>query len=103
MEDKKRILIPLKILDKIQEDNENARKLEESITGICKEGISFEQVFYILFFDAHPLAFRVDDSIDLGKSILCLQLYLMVCNSSLTVWRDRCSRFKTRENVQIFL
>ena len=30
MNDKKRILILLLILDKIQEDNENARKLEES-------------------------------------------------------------------------
>ena len=57
MNDKKRILILLLILDKIQEDNENARKLEESATTICKEeGISLEQVFYILFFDAHPLA-----------------------------------------------
>ena len=57
MNDKKRILILLLILDKIQEDNENARKLEESVAAICKEeGISLEQVFYILFFDAHPLA-----------------------------------------------
>ena len=57
MNDKKRILILLLILDKIQEDNENARKLEESVMAICKEeGISLEQVFYILFFDAHPLA-----------------------------------------------
>ena len=58
MNDKKRILILLKILDKIQENNKNARKVEESITTICKEeGISFEQVFFVLFFD--PLAFRV--------------------------------------------
>ena len=43
MNDKKRILILLKILDKIQEDNKNARKVEESITTICKEeGIPFE-------------------------------------------------------------
>ena len=57
MNDKKRILILLLILDKIQEDNENARKLEEPVMAICKEeGISLEQVFYILFFDAHPLA-----------------------------------------------
>ena len=57
MNDKKRILILLLILDKIQEDNENASKLEESVMAICKEeGISLEQVFYILFFDAHPLA-----------------------------------------------
>ena len=54
MNNKKRILILLKILDKIQEDNEDARKkIEKSTTAICKEeGISFEQVFYILFFDA---------------------------------------------------
>ena len=38
MEDKKRILILLKILDKIPEDNENARKVE----------LYF--VFYILVF-----------------------------------------------------
>ena len=43
MNDKKRILLLLKILDKIQEDNKNARKVEESITTICKEeGIPFE-------------------------------------------------------------
>ena len=59
MNDKKRILILLKILDKIQEDNKNARKVEESITTICKEErIPFELVFYILFFD--PLAFIVE-------------------------------------------
>ena len=60
---RKRILILLKVLDKIQEDSENARKVEESIAAICKEeGISFEQVFYILFFDPHLLAFRVENS-----------------------------------------
>ena len=59
----KRILILLKILDKIKEDNEDARKkIEKFITTICKEeGISFEQVLYILFFDAHPLALRVEN------------------------------------------
>ena len=53
MNDKKRILILLKILDQIQNDNEDARNCtEKSITTICKEeGIYFEQVFYILFFD----------------------------------------------------
>ena len=50
MNDKKRILILLKILDKIQEDNENARKVEEPITTICKEEISFEQVFFYFVF-----------------------------------------------------
>ena len=54
MNDIKRILILLKILDKIQEDKEDSRrKIEKSNTAICKEeGISSEQVFYILFFDA---------------------------------------------------
>ena len=52
--DKKRILMLLKILDQIQQDNENARNgIEKSITAICKvQGISFEQVFYVLFSDA---------------------------------------------------
>ena len=60
--DKKRILVLLKILDKIQQDNEDARNgIEKSISTICKEeGISFEQVFYVLFFDAHLSAFRVE-------------------------------------------
>ena len=54
MNDKRRILILLKILDQIQQDNEDATNgIEKSIATICKEeGISFEQVFYILFFDA---------------------------------------------------
>ena len=61
MNDKKIIFILLKILDKTQEYNENAKKVEESVTAICKEeGISFEQVFYILFFNAHLPAFRVE-------------------------------------------
>ena len=52
MNDKKRISILLKILDQIQQDNEDARSgIEKSITAICKEeGPFFEQVFYILFF-----------------------------------------------------
>ena len=52
MNDKKRILILLKIIDHIQQDNENARNVGKSIAGICKEDIYFERVFYILFFDA---------------------------------------------------
>ena len=61
MNDKKRILILLKILDKIQEDSEDAKKkIEKYITAMRKEeAISFEQVFYVLFFDA--LAFRVQN------------------------------------------
>ena len=60
MNDKKRILIISKILDQIPQDNEDARNdIEKSIATICKEeGISFEQEFYILFFDAS--AFRVE-------------------------------------------
>ena len=58
--DKKIILIILKILDQIQQDNEDASEIEKSISRICKEeGISFEQVFYILFFDA--LALKVEN------------------------------------------
>ena len=61
MNDKKIFFILLKILDKIQEYNENTKKVEESATEICKEeGISFEQVFYILFSDANHPAFRVE-------------------------------------------
>ena len=50
MNDKKRILVLLKILDQIQQDNEDARNgIEKSMSTICKEeGLSFEQVFYIL-------------------------------------------------------
>ena len=61
MNGKKGILVFIKILDQIQEDNEEARNsIEKSISMICKEdGISFEQVFYILFFDT--LAFRVEN------------------------------------------
>ena len=39
MNDKKRILILLKIIDHIQQDNENARNVEKSIAGICREFI----------------------------------------------------------------
>ena len=61
MNDKKRILVLIKILDQIQEDNEEARNsIEKSISMTCKEeGIPFEQVIYILFFDT--LAFRVEN------------------------------------------
>ena len=61
MNDKKRILVLLKILDQIQQDNEDAQNgIEKSISTVCKEeGISFGQLFYILFFDA--LAFRVEN------------------------------------------
>ena len=53
MNDKKRNLILLRILEQIQQDNKNPKYgTEKSIATICnEEGISFEQVFYILFFD----------------------------------------------------
>ena len=61
MKDKKRISILLKITDQIQNDNEDARNdFEKPMSMICKkEGISYEQVFYILLFDG--LAFRVEN------------------------------------------
>ena len=61
MNDKKRILILLKILDKIQEDIEDARKkTEKPITAMQKEeAISFEQVFYILFSDALTFEYKI--------------------------------------------
>ena len=51
MNNKKRISILLKIIDQIQNDNEDARSdIEKSIATIFKEeGISFEQAFSILF------------------------------------------------------
>ena len=50
---KKKKMILLKMLDQIQQDNEDARDgTEKSIATICnEEGISFEQVFYMLVFD----------------------------------------------------
>ena len=50
---KEGILILLRILDQIQQDNEDARNvIEKSIATFCEEeGISFEEEFYILFFD----------------------------------------------------
>ena len=53
-ERQKENLILWKILDQIQQENQDARNgIEKSIAAICKEvGISFEQVFYNLFFDA---------------------------------------------------
>ena len=49
MNDKKRIFILLKSLDKIRQDNEETiNGTERPITTNCKEdGISFEQIFYL--------------------------------------------------------
>ena len=58
MNDKKIILIVLKILDQIQQDNENARKgIEKSIAAISKEE-SFLFFFFMLYLLVinHPLA-----------------------------------------------
>ena len=74
MNDKRRILILLKILDQIQQGNQDARNgTEKSVATICKEeGISFEQVFYILyitffivvlFFIFFIVAFRIENSL----------------------------------------
>ena len=62
MNDKKKILILLKILDQIQQYSEDARNgIKKSMATICKEeGFSFEQssilyiyiYIYIFFFDA---------------------------------------------------
>ena len=53
MNDKRRISILLRILENMQQHNEDARDgIVKSVATICnEEGISFEQVFYILFFD----------------------------------------------------
>ena len=104
MNDKKRILILLKILDKIQEDNKNARKVEESITTICKEEVFLLNKYSLFCFLILQL---LEQRIYLRSTDNYLNslfaVIVMICNSSLAVWRDRCSRFKTRENVQIFL
>ena len=51
MNDKKRILILLKILDQVLQDNQDAKKLHRKIynNNCIEEGISFEQVLYILY------------------------------------------------------
>ena len=70
MNDKKRILILLKILDQTQNDNEDARNCtEKSITTICKEegfllnrySIFCFLMLYLLTIK-HPSAFRVENS-----------------------------------------
>ena len=91
-------MILLRILDQIQQDNEDVRsKIGKSITTICKEeGVSFEQIFYICFLILHLLAinhllaFRVeifsfyfrptDNSLN--------SLSAVIGNSCLAVWRD---------------
>ena len=54
MNDKRKNLILWRILNQIQQGNKDARDgINKSVAIICKEeGISFEQVFYILFSDA---------------------------------------------------
>ena len=85
----------LKILHQIQQDNKDLiKKFEKSFTATCKEeGISFEQVLlcFLMVYSLLILAFYGREFF-LGQpitlSILCLQLYVMICNSSLLVWRD---------------
>ena len=49
---KQTFFILLRIFDQIQQENEDARDgINKSVSIICnEEGISFEQVLYILFF-----------------------------------------------------
>ena len=75
MNDKKKFLILLKILDQIQQYSEDARNgIKKSMATICKEeGFSFEQssILYIYIYICflmlyllvinHPLAFRVEN------------------------------------------
>ena len=53
MNDERRNFILLIILDQIQQDNEDDRDgIDKSVAKISnEEGNSFDQVFYILFFD----------------------------------------------------
>ena len=84
---KRRILIFLNIFYQIQQDNQDAiNGIEKSIATICKEeGISFEQLFYILyllfFIVVFVLSFQSREFI-LGQpitfKILYLQLYVMI-------------------------
>ena len=52
MNDKKRILILLKILDQIQQDNQDAKNCtEKSVTKICREeGIYRTGILYFAYF-----------------------------------------------------
>ena len=70
MNNKRRIVILLKILGQIQQDNKDARNgIEKSIATIFKEeGISFEQVFHILFYAVFTLSFSSREFI-LGQPI----------------------------------
>ena len=72
MNNKRRNLILLRILDQIQQDNKDARdSIEKSIATICdEEGISFEQVFYILFFDAVFISNKSSFSFKIREFIL---------------------------------
>ena len=54
MNEKRVHFILLRVLDQIQQGNKDVRYgIDKSVARICnEEGISFEQVFYILFLDA---------------------------------------------------
>ena len=66
MNGKKRILILLKFLDQIKQDNEEASSgIERSVSQFAKKRVFLLNMYFIFcFFDAavvtnHPLAFRV--------------------------------------------
>ena len=68
MNDKKRILIPLNILDHIKQDNEEASSgIERSISKFAKKRVFLLHRYFIFcFFNAalvinHLLAFRVEN------------------------------------------
>ena len=64
--DKRNNFIFSRILDQIQQDNADARdSINKSVVTICnKEGISFEQVFYILFSDAIFIILHFDQLLE---------------------------------------
>ena len=52
MNDKRENFILLRILEQIQQDSADARDINKYEATICnEEGIAFEQVFNILFYD----------------------------------------------------
>ena len=91
MNDKRRILILLKILDQIQQDNQDARNaIEKPITTTRKEeGISFEQVFYTLYILFFIVVFTLSFFHSRSTDNFLNSLSAVICddmNSSLAVW-----------------
>ena len=53
LKDKKRIEILLKVIKRIYDKNPEMQKsIDSSMIAVCKEGVSLEQVFFILLFFA---------------------------------------------------